>query len=334
MKWTEVRVRVASEAVEAVADALIAEGAGGVAIQDPSLIDRIARGWIWEEGRETATPAADQAAAPAVLTVVAHYPSTGRLAPRLARLRRRLRKMARSGLDLGPADLTTAEVDDRGWADAWKAHFRTRRLGRRMIIRPSWEEYEAGPDDLVIVIDPGMAFGTGTHPTTAGCLSFLEDTVIGGERVIDCGTGSGVLAVAAAKLGAASVGAVDADEAAVIAARANVEANGVADRVTVTLGDAGAFLDRVAGASIDLIAANLVADLLVRLAPRFGRVLRPGGRLIGSGIVNPRLAEVSAAMAEGGLSIIDRKTEGDWVTVLAVRRPSSRDPAGGASGRA
>lgn len=331
MKWTEVRVRVAAEAVEAASNALIEEGAGGVAIQDPSLVDRVKRGWIWEEDGAGVVAAAEGATSPAgrEMTVVAYYPTTERLAPRLARLRERLRDMARCGLDLGAGELVTTEVDDRDWADAWKAYFKPRRLGRRMVIRPSWEEYEAGPDDLVIVIDPGTAFGTGTHATTAGCLLFLEETMAGGERVIDCGTGSGILAVAAARLGAAFVETVDNDEASVIAAKANARDNGVADRVSVTFGDGGAFLDRFAAGSIDLVTANLVADLLVRLAPAFARALRPGGLVIGSGIVNTRLDDVDEAFARAGLTIVDRKTEGDWVTVLAARAgdgPAGRRP--------
>ncbi|MHB0884960.1 MAG: 50S ribosomal protein L11 methyltransferase [Bacillota bacterium] len=337
MKWAEVRVRVAAEAVEAVSNELIEEGAGGVAIQDPSLVERIKKGLIVDEVVAGLAPglSSDQGPA-AVLTVVAYFPATERLAPRLERLRRRLRELPAAGLDPGPAEVSTTEVDDRDWADAWKAYFKPRRLGRRMVIRPTWEEYESGPDDLVIVLDPGMAFGTGTHATTAGCLLFLEEVMAGGERVIDVGTGSGVLAVAAAKLGAASVASVDLDEASIIAAEANVLENGVADRVSVAMGDAGAFLDGFAPGAADLVAANLVAGLLVRFAGGIARVLRPGGLVIGSGIVDTRLDEVVKAFAEAGLTVVDRKDEGDWVTILATRGPRGQAEAGaeGVGGRA
>lgn len=344
MKWAEVRVRVSAEAVEAVSDELIEEGAGGVAIQDPSLVELVKKGIIWDEvvvGLSPESGAASPAAAtlsvvsgqapvsaapregePArEMTVVAYFPATERLGPRLERLGRRLRGLRAAGLDPGPAEVSTTEVDDQDWADAWKAYFKPRRLGRRMVIRPAWEEYQSGPDDVTIVLDPGMAFGTGTHATTAGCLVFLEEVMAGGERVIDVGTGSGVLAVAAAKLGAASVAAVDHDEASVIAARANAEVNEVADRVTVTMGDAGAFLDGLAAGAADLVAANLVAGLLVRFAGGIARALRPGGLVIGSGIVNTRLDEVVRAFAAVGLAMVGRRDEGDWVTLLAARGP-------------
>ncbi len=331
VKWAEVRVRVAAEAVEAVSNELIEEGAGGVAIQDPSLVELVKKGLIWDEvmGGLPSGQGPGPASAPASeVTVVAHFPATERLGPRLERLGRHLRDLRASGLDPGPAEVSTTEVDDRDWVDAWKAYFKPRRLGRRMVIRPTWEEYESGPDDLVIVLDPGMAFGTGTHATTAGCLLFLEEVMAGGERVIDVGTGSGVLAVAAAKLGAATVAAVDLDEASIIAAKANVLENGVADRVSVAMGDAGVFLDGFASGATDLVVANLVAGLLVRFAGGVARGLRPGGLVIGSGIVNTRLDEVVRAFAEAGLTVVDRKDEGDWVTILAAKGSRAKADSG------
>ncbi|HEY3313752.1 MAG TPA: 50S ribosomal protein L11 methyltransferase [Bacillota bacterium] len=332
MKWTEVRVLVASEAAEAVANALIEEGAGGVAIQDPSFLAVIERGWFWGEGEpvEAAPPSPE-------VTVAAHYPRSESLGPRLERLRRRLDDIAAGGLDLGPGRLTAVEVDEADWVDAWKTYFKPHRLGRRMVIRPSWEEYEADPTDLVIVVDPGMAFGTGTHATTSGCLLFLEEQVKGGESVVDCGCGSGILAVAAARLGAATVLAVDHDEVAVAATTANADANGVAGTIRVVEDDGGAFLAGLEPGSVDLVTANLTADPLVRLAPDLARALKAGGKVIASGIIRARRNEVVEAFGRAGLELVDERRDGDWHSLLASAAGSgpARKPGHlGVTGRA
>jgi ribosomal protein L11 methyltransferase len=210
---------------------------------------------------------------------------------------------------------------DEDWAHAWKKFYKPLRIGRRVILKPSWEEYPTQPGDLVIELDPGMAFGTGLHPSTRLCIAALEEVVRPGDTVLDLGTGSGVLALVAAKLGAGSILATDIDTLAVRVANENAALNGI------TVGDAL----RIEHGSVpagkpgdfQVIVANILAEVLVGLFagqygdPPLAEPLAPGGHLILSGILSERAEIVVAAAEHHGLRIVDRKTEGDWVALVA-----------------
>lgn len=232
-------------------------------------------------------------------------------------LRRRLAALPGCGLGTAPPALTVEEVAAEDWADAWKAHVRAFRVGRRFHIVPSWEEPEGDPASIVIRLDPGMAFGSGLHPSTQLCLILLEDHLRSGQRAADLGTGSGILAIGAAKLGAAHVLAVDIDPVAVGVARRNVAHNEVAGRVAVVEGD---LLGPVA-TPVDLILANLTADLLEGLAPAIPSRLSSGGVVIASGIAEPRAEGVRQAFACSGLVVIAQAAAEEWRAVVA-RRPA------------
>ncbi len=215
-------------------------------------------------------------------------------------------------------DLSARVVREADWANAWKAHFPVLRVGRRIVIRPTWRRHRRQPGDVVLALDPGMAFGTGLHPTTRLCLASLESLAdrgtVDGARVLDVGSGSGILAIAAAKLGAVSVLAVDVDPIAVEASAANARRNRLVRRVRAREGSAP-----TGEGPFDIVLANLIASLLVTHADGLVADLRPGGTLLASGIFANREAEVATAFEARGLAVGRRWTEGDWVALEIVR---------------
>jgi len=216
-------------------------------------------------------------------------------------------------------ELRTRLVDEADWADAWKAHFPVLRVGRRIVIRPTWRRHRAAPDDVILALDPGMAFGTGLHPTTRLCLMALEAAAergdLEGARVLDVGCGSGILAIAAARLGAARVLGVDIDPIAVESTLANARRNRLVRRIRAR---SGSLPSREP--AHDVVLANLIASVLVALGVPLADELRPGGLLLASGIFADREAEVADALRRAGLTVEERMAEGDWVA-LAARRP-------------
>jgi len=217
-----------------------------------------------------------------------------------------------------PAIVRTRVVHEEDWAAAWKAHFPVLRVGRRLVIRPTWRRHHRQPDDVVLALDPGMAFGTGLHPTTRLCLAALESAadrgVVDGARVLDVGCGSGILAIAAIRLGAARALGVDTDPIAVEATMANARRNRVTRRVAARAGSVPS-----GESPFDVILANLIAGVLVPLARPLHDELRPGGLLLASGIFIDREAEVRDAFETAGLRVIGRSEDGDWVAIDAIR---------------
>jgi ribosomal protein L11 methyltransferase len=216
-------------------------------------------------------------------------------------------------------EVRTRIVHEADWAEAWKAYFPVMRIGRRLVIRPTWRRHRRAPDDIVLALDPGMAFGTGLHPTTRLCLAAIEGLadrgVLDGARVLDVGCGSGILAIAAVKLGAASAFGVDTDPVAIEATTANARRNAVSRRVRAHGGSLPS-----GAAAFDVVLANLIAGLLIPLAGRLRDETRTGGTLLASGIFIDRETDVHGAFEAAGLTVTGRSAEGDWVALEAVRR--------------
>jgi ribosomal protein L11 methyltransferase len=229
-----------------------------------------------------------------------------------AGVRRRVRGLRTFGIDPAPAVVSTRILRDGGWEEAWKEHFNPFRIGR-FLVCPPWSVREAEPDETRLVLDPGMAFGTGLHESTRLCLQVLPESVQGGEIVFDVGTGSGILAIAAARLGARRVVAIDNDPLACTIAESNARANGVDGRVTVRLGD----LLRGVRARADVILMNIVAAVVVDALPDVARRLRSGGRFVASGIVDSSLDPVLAALRRAGLRVDRVLADGEWRCVVS-----------------
>ncbi|HEV2067989.1 MAG TPA: 50S ribosomal protein L11 methyltransferase [Thermomicrobiales bacterium] len=207
--------------------------------------------------------------------------------------------------------------NEEDWANAWKDHYDPVRVGNRVVVRPPWRDYDPVNDDVVIELDPGMAFGTGTHPTTRLCMVELENELVAGQRVLDIGTGSGVLAIAAMKLGATAVDAVDIEPVSVRVARENRDRNGVTDDLRMEQGSVGP--DEPFGGTYDLVLANIIARILIELSEDVVRHMAPGGTLLLSGIIEGREAEVQTYYQRHGLELVRRNQMEDWIALVYRR---------------
>ncbi len=320
--WLELSVSAAPETVESISELMGRYISGGVAIEEPyRLLDD---GQVHEP-----IPGAP-------VTMRAYVPADEAGEEAKARVQEGLWHLSQI-LEGSIGELQERRIAEEDWANAWKEHYHVLHLGRRTVIKPSWREYAPQRDEVIVELDPGMAFGTGLHPTTRNCLLALEDTLHPGDRVLDVGTGSGILAIAALKLGAASVVALDVSAVAVEATQANATINGVADHMETQL----ATLEGAAGepffplppdvtvlaseqlGTYDLVLANIIARVIGQLAPALVRATRPGGTLIASGIIEERRAEAEEPLRAAGLKIVRELIEGDWVTLVGIREEKS-----------
>ncbi len=290
MKWVEITITTAPQAAEAIANILLECRTGGIVEELPR---------------------------PGVVLLRGYLPVGPAVNVTLSAIRRRVASLPQFDLKIAPGTMDTKVIEETDWASSWKTHYKAFRVGRRLWIKPTWEA-EAPDGTVVIELDPGMAFGSGLHPSTQLCLVVLEELVREGATVFDVGTGSGILAIAAARLGAASVLAVDVDPMAVEVAGHNVAYNRVSDRVQVRGGNLLTGIARTA----DVVTANLTADLLLQFLPTVPAALTPGGLLIASGIIADRLLEVQAVAVASGFQTRDVREDGEWRCLLLER---SRD---------
>lgn len=307
MRWQEIEVIADRENLEALANIFHELGAGGVIIEDPQLQMQYIEEKRWDYYELPATEAD-----PNKVTVKAYLPEGKELGRKLEDLKQAVSEL-KAYCPQSFIELSFSMVEDEDWATSWKAYYKPEKVGSQIVIKPTWETYVQAPGELVVELDPGMAFGTGTHPTTVMCIQALEEFVRGGETVFDIGTGSGVLSIVAAKLGAAEVTAVDLDETAVRVAAENAEYNDVSDRVRVLEGN---LLDVVSGQA-DLVVANIIADIIILAAPAVYAVLKPGGVFIASGIIEERFSEVAASLEVIGLRVEKVTRREGWVAVRA-----------------
>ncbi len=299
-QWVELSIETDSELAEAISEAIYPFVEGGVALEQTNFNDRIADRWEDET-----------ASGPVV--VRAYLPRDETLEERRAGVERALRCLNLIRPVPQPAWRDVAQAD---WAEAWKAAFKPVRMGHNILVCPSWIEAEPQPGDIVLTLDPGLAFGTGLHPTTQLCAAALEERIQPGMRALDVGTGSGILSILAVKLGAASALGVDIDAEAVRAARENVARNGVADRVAIALGS----WEQAEGV-YDVVVANILAGVIRRLL-REG-LGKTGRAFIFSGILDTQAEEVKAALGEAGLRLVDQKQRADWICLVCEQEQTT-----------
>lgn len=305
MRWLELTVRTHPEAVESVSELMSRYTPGGVAIEEPfELID---------EGQEYRVLTGEP------VQVHAYLPLDGKEEEAQQRVAEGLWHLSSLGEHF-VGDLQTRIVNEEDWANAWKDYFHVTHIGKRLVIRPSWRAYEPKDGEVVLELDPGMAFGTGLHPTTRMCLEQVERRTRTGMRVLDVGTGSGILALAAAKLGAASVYCIDNSSVAVESATANAAVNNLSDEITVVQG----ILDEVEAARMagqyDMVLVNIIAHVIGGMAAQLAQVLAPGGWLIASGIIEARRVDAQPALLATGLELVEQAMIDDWIA-LTLRKP-------------
>ncbi len=310
MEWCEAIVHTNTQGSDAVSELMIRLGATGTEIVDRADVpDPSKPGVYWE----LFDPAMLNAMPEDVL-VKGWFAQDGNTHDVLASLRAELAALKADGFDFGALTIETADVADEDWSNNWKQYYKPFRIGERLVVKPSWEPYAPDAGDVVVELDPGMAFGTGTHETTFMCMELLQKHLRAGESVMDVGTGSGILAIAAAKLGASRVLAVDIDPDAVRVAKENIEKNAVSATVRAVLGD----LVKGEAMPCDLAVANIVADAICMLAGPLTRHLKTGGLLICSGIIREREADVLAAAQAAGYTVANRLTKGEWVALALM----------------
>ena len=302
MRWLELSVEADVEAIEAVSEVLGRVG-GGTAVHPTRLI------------HDPTDELAARQDPEAPFVVKAHIADETGASAAIESTERALWHLQAFGLrPVGPLRVRT--VDDAGWTDAWRAHYVPQRIGRVVIV-PSWVDEPVADGEVAVILDPGMAFGTGLHPTTRGCLLLLQELDPMPATVLDVGCGSGILALAALRLGAARAVGLDTDPLAVSAAIENADRNGLADRFDARVGT----VEVSPTETYPLVLANLVAAVLVDLAPVLSTTLGQGGTLVASGIIEPRAVEVIGALGAAGLRVVTRRDDGEWVSLRLERAP-------------
>ena len=311
MSYTRVSIKTKTEAVEAISNLLMEEGVVGVEIDDPKDIIRTNTSpTSWDYVDESLINKDLE-----TVTVRAYFPEDDDIKTKIDHIRARIDEM-RAYLDTGSGEITMDTIKEEDWAHQWKKYYKVTPIGKNIIIKPSWEEYkDEDSDKIVIDLDPGMAFGTGTHETTSMCMELLEKHVSQEDIVLDIGTGSGVLAITAAKLGANKVIGVDLDKTAVRVARENIGHNKVADMVDIRQGD---LLD-VVNEKANIIVANIIADVIIPLSKEVASVMLEDAIFISSGIIEDRIDDVKDALNEN-FEILEIVRDGEWAAIVAKKK--------------
>ncbi|MCM3788477.1 50S ribosomal protein L11 methyltransferase [Domibacillus indicus] len=312
MKWSEICIETVNDAVEPISNILHEAGASGVVIEDRAELDKKREGGLFGELYElNPNDYPDEGVA-----VKAYLPVNSFLQETVDDITAAVKNLSAYQIDTGKLHVSVSEVHEEDWATAWKQYYNPVKISEKFTIVPTWEEYEPfSTDELIIELDPGMAFGTGTHPTTVMCLQALERFVKPNHHVVDVGTGSGVLAIGAALLGASRVTALDLDEVAVSAARQNVALNHAEHIVTVSKNN---LIDGIDDQP-DVVVSNILAEVIISFTDDVASILRPGGFFIASGIIGQKKDEVRKAMTDAGLFIEETVVMEDWVCIVGKK---------------
>ncbi|MEK5173388.1 50S ribosomal protein L11 methyltransferase [Heyndrickxia sp. FSL W8-0496] len=311
MKWSEIMIHTTNEAIEPISNILHEAGASGVVIEDPFDLIKEREDQFGEIYQLNPDDYPEEG-----VIIKAYIAVNSFLGETIEEIKQSINNLTELNIDIGHNDVSISEVNEEEWATAWKKYYNPVKISEKFTIVPTWEEYEpVSSDELIIELDPGMAFGTGTHPTTVMCIQALERTVKQGDSVIDVGTGSGVLSIAAAMLGAEKVTALDLDEVAVQSARLNVKLNKVQSVVTVSKNDLLQGMD----GQVDVVVSNILAEVIMSFTDDVAKAVKMGGYFIASGIIQQKKDQVKDAMIASGFTIEETIIMEDWVAFIAKR---------------
>lgn len=316
MKWIEVQIKTTTEAVEAVSNILYEVGVGGLAIEDPNDIILQTANDDWDFIDSSLLDQDFEG-----VIVKGYFPESEDLIDKIELIKQNVEKIPLYNLDKGLGEVTTTEVYEKDWAHAWKKYYKPKKVAKNVVIKPSWEEYIADKDDIIIELDPGMAFGTGTHETTIMCIQQLENYVKNGSTVFDVGCGSGILSVAAAKLGAKRVIGVDLDELCVKVSKDNIKINNVEDLVEIRHGN---LLD-VVNEKAEVVVSNIIAEIIIILSKDIKKFLKNNGVFIASGIINEKIDSVKQALIEENMKIVEIINMDEWACIVSKVKEGNID---------
>jgi len=305
MRWLELTVQVHPEAVESVSELLRRYSSDGVVIEEPFELTEDGQDYRILYGKP--------------VKIHAYIPIDGKEEAVRQQIELGLWHLSSLGAHF-VSELQTRVVDEEDWANAWKDYYHVTHIGRRLVIRPSWRDYTPKEHEVVVTLDPGMAFGTGVHPTTRMCLEQVERRVQPGMRVLDVGTGSAILALAAAKLGAQGVDAIDNSSVAAESAIANVAMNDLEDRIKVVLGVLDQAEAECMAGQYNLVLANIIAQVIGSIAPHLAQVLAPQGLLVVSGVIEARRQDAEGPLLESGLKLVEEVKIDDWLALVYAKR--------------
>lgn len=305
--WIEVTIITSTEAVEAVAEMLNNTGVSGVSILDPAdMIYRRDHTTDWDYFDETIINTNNE------VVVKGYYKKDEKFDGNFEKIKIGVKSLPEFGLDKGLGTVTMTDVKEEDWENNWKKYYKPTKVGEKVVIKPIWEEYKKNPDEVIVELDPGMAFGTGTHETTRMCIKALERHVKADSTIFDIGTGSGILSITAAKLGAEKVIGVDLDPVAVASAKQNVSYNDL-NNIEILYGD----LMEVVKGKANIIIANIMADIIMFLTEGVKPFIVEGGYFISSGIILSKKDVVLNKLTSCGFKIEEINIEGEWVCIVA-----------------
>lgn len=312
MNWIEIKVVVKREDEDLVTGILYSLGAGGLSIEDAQDIIDIQKNEKDWEIMDIDVSEKDLT----TIIINAYFQDNEDYKDIITRARKAIEENAIEEYGRPLGTIQTKEIDEKDWSESWKKYYKPVEIGERIVIKPTWEEYENKDKRLIVEIDPGMAFGTGTHETTYMCTEILEEYIKKDDIVYDIGVGSGILSIIAARLGAARVVGVDIDPVCIKVSNENIGLNGVEDKVSVKKGD---LLDVISGKA-DIIVSNILAEIIVKMVPDVMKHLKDEGILITSGIILDKEELVKDSLEQNGFEILDIKRDGEWVAITSKRR--------------